>query len=511
MDARQFGGNPGGKMSEARETASAAAASAETEATAVTRSSGGSSVRWSGGAVLGRQLSQIICALVLARILGPDTYGLISAATVYVTFTTLLLDQGLAAALVQKPVLGRYTAGMVATANLACGLLFGLMTLVTAPLIAQFFHAPALADLLRVLGGGLIIKAAAITPRAMNLRRLSFRVIGLADIAGGVSGAALGIGAALLGAGIWSMAVQVLVTDAVIATWLLVRTRGTAPNWRFSELRSVLPFSLRIFGSNGLAFMSRNLDNILVGRFLGVLSLSLYSMAYRVLVIPVQMIGQTVNRVTFPMFSRLAGEPDRLRRAVIMVTEVLAFATVPVMALVAVGAPELIEAVLGPRWSATAPLLTILSVAGARETVLSITQSLMRARGAGRLILRYEVLATSVQISGIVIGLQFGLVGVAVGLTLAGFALTPVLLLIQRRLCGVRIRVQLQGIAAPVHASLWGAGAYLLVRQFVGGTWSTLMLGGIAYGVAAFGILFTIHRPALKRAAAAGREVARGR
>ena len=80
--------------------------------------SGGSSVRWSAIAVLGRQISQLLAALVLARVLGPDHYGVISAATIYVTLTTLVLDQGMAAALVQRPVISRALPGAVATANL---------------------------------------------------------------------------------------------------------------------------------------------------------------------------------------------------------------------------------------------------------------------------------------------------------------------------------------------------------------------------------------------------------
>jgi len=467
------------------------------------------SVRWSAGAVLGRQASQIVAALVLARVLGPQQYGVISAATVYVTLTTLLLDQGLAAALVQRPALTPRTPGAVATANLVFALLFAALTWVAAPWIAAFFRADALAGLVRVLGLGLILKAAAITPRAMNQRRLRFHVIGVADIVGGAAGSAAGIVAALEGAGTWALAVQVLLTDIAVAVVLLARTRGTKPNLALAELLTVLPFSLRIFGSNGLAYLSRNLDNVLVGRVLGVSALSLYSMAYRVLVIPVQMVGQTTNRVTFPLLSRLSSDRAALRATVARTTELLAFMAIPAMGLIAVASPELVLLVLGGKWSATAPVLTILCVAGARETVFSVTQSLMRAAGAGRLVLRYEVLAACVQLSGIVVGLQFGLIGVALGVTVAGFALSPVMLLIQRRLAGVRIRSQLMLIAAPAHAAVWGAAGYVGIGHLVawvdGGNLLKALVGTLAYVLIAFVVLLVAHRPAARRALVAGR------
>jgi len=457
--------------------------------------------------VLGRQLSQLLAALVMARVLGPGDYGVISAATVYVTLTMLLLDQGLAAAVVQRPVISRYLPGAVATLNLLTAALLATVTWFAAPAVADFFSAPELTGLLQILGLGLLLKGIAVTPRALQQRQLGFRTIGIADICGGVTGALAGVTAVLLGANIWSMAIQVLVTDAVIAAGLIAFTRGCAPNLQLEEVKSILPFSVRIFSSNALAFLSRNADNVLVGRFLGVNSLSLYSMAYRVLVIPVQMLGQTLNRVAFPIFSRLADQRERLAASLLKTTELLAFAAVPAMSLVAVAAPELVGLVLGQAWIATAPVLTILAIAGARETVFNVTGSLMRAQGRGKLIFRYEVLATVSQLGGIVIGLQFGLVGVALGLTAAGFLLTPVLLVIQRHLCGVKISSQLLRMAAPVHCSLWGVVAYLLVRWFGGAPLFTLLIGSGAFMLSALACLLLLHRPALRRALAGGREI----
>lgn len=457
--------------------------------------------------MVGRQAGQMLAALVIARVLGPETYGAISAATVYVTLTTLMLDQGLAPALVQRPRLTRGLAGAVATANLLAAAVLAGLTWILAPLIADFFAVPALTGLLRVLGFGLLLKALAITPRALQQRRLGFKNLAVADVTGGVLGAATGITAALLGAGIWSMAWQVLVTDAVIGLLLLVLTRGPRPTLRLRVMGIILPFSLRIFGSNSLAFLSRNSDNVLVGRFLGVEALSHYSMAYRVLVIPVQMIGQTVNRVSFPTFSRLSGDPDGLRRSVSRTMGLLAFAAIPTMCLVAVAAPQLVSLVLGPEWAPTAPVLMILAVAGARETVFNVTQSLMRACGAGRIILRYEILATTTQVAGILVGLQFGLVGVALGLTIAGFLLTPVLMIIQRRLSGIAVRSQLRTVAPAVHCSVWGAAAYSALTFTPIPDIVLLLLGSVAYLVVAGAVLLIVHRAASTTAMVAGLQI----
>ena len=451
----------------------------------------------------------MICALVVARVLGPETYGVISAATVYVLLTTLLLDQGLAVALVQRPNLSPRLPGAVAMANLVSAAVLAVLTWVAAPAVALFFSAPGLAELLRVLAVALVLKGVAITPRAMLQRRLAFPRLAVADVAGGLAGALAGITAALQGAGTWSLAWQVVTTDAVVAVIVVVAGRGARPNFDWAELRTVLPFSLRVFGSNALAYLSRNSDNILVGRFLGVEALSLYSMAYRVLVIPVQMIGQTVNRVSFPTLARLADQPQRMADQVLRTFELLAFAAIPSMGFAAVASPELVRLVLGDQWLPAAPLLSVLAVAGARETIFSLNHSVMRAKAAGTWILRYEFLATGAQVAGIVIGLKFGVMGVAIGYASVGFALTPVLLYMQSQLTGLSVKTQLGRLLPPVHATVWSVLGYLVVRLAGLPPLLTAVLGLVAFGGICIGTLLLAHRRPLGRVMAGVRSILR--
>ncbi len=459
----------------------------------------GRALKWSTVSVLTRQAAQILAALVLARILGPEHYGIVSSATIYVTLTALLLDQGLAAALVQRQQLRPTAAGAVATANLTSGVLLGLLTLAVAGLVADFFHTPDLQGLLLVLAVTMPLKAAAISPRAMQQRRLNLKTIALSDASGAVLGSAVGIAASLLGAQYWALAWQVIVADIVTATLLLLRTRGTRPNLNLTDVRELLPFGLRIFGTNALAFMSRNMDNILVGRYLGMSALSTYAMAYRVLVIPVQLIGQTTDRVSFPAMARMLDDPTRLQDFFRKLIGRLFALSAPAMALAAVASQEAVGVVLGPEWLQTVPVLSVLAIAGARETTMSATQSLMRARGEGGLILRYEILAAATQVTGIVIGLRWGVLGVALGYTISGFLLTPILMTIQRRLAQLPFRTQLHAYLPGAHAAAWGVLAYLLVRWTGWPQLAVLVVGSLAFLGAAYLVLTRVHPGVLNK------------
>ena len=193
------------------------------------------SVRWSLGAVLARQGFQMLCAVVLARILGPQSYGVIAAATVCISLVALVLDQGLSAALIQRPEVTRKMAGATATLNLLVAGVLAAATWSAAPWVSDFFGVGQLEPLLRLLAAAIPLKALAITPRAMLSRDLLLHRVGAADIAAAATGCAAGIGAALAGAGAWSMTYQVLTTDLVCGSLLLAASRGPLPTSRSAK------------------------------------------------------------------------------------------------------------------------------------------------------------------------------------------------------------------------------------------------------------------------------------
>ena len=441
--------------------------------------------RWTAGSTVARQALQVAAAVVLARLLGPQTYGLISVATLFTVVSTLILDQGLASALIQRPVLGRTLPGAVATLNLVVGAVLAGLTWILAPSIAGFFGAPDLPPLLRALALGLTIKAAAIVPRAMLTRELDFRTVGRAEILGAVVGTAAGVTAGFAGAGAFAFVIMTVLTDIAVLAALLVGGPRHPPNLHLRQVGEILPFSLRVFGTNIIAAFSRNTDNVLVGRYLGVTQLSFYGMAYRVLVLPVQLIGQTAARLMFPLLSREAGDQHALARRLLVCTQLLATATVPVMAWLACAAHQLVPIVLGPQWQPTAAIISVLALAGAREAVYYVTPSLMKATGNAALNLRFEIASTLIQVTGIVIGLRFGVVGVAAGYALAGLAVTPILLLVQRRLTALSVRRQLGALIPPIVCGAAGAAAYLAVAAIAGSPWVALVGGSAGYVVAA--------------------------
>jgi PST family polysaccharide transporter len=474
------------------------------------RGKGARGVRDSAIALIGRQLLIIGFSLVLARILGPGSYGIVAQANIYMAFTTLLLDQGLTPALISRTSIDRRMVGAAAAVNLLMAFFLLLITLPLAPIIADFLATPELMAVLPVMAIGLLVKGASIVPRMLLTRRFRFGVIAVAEIASAAVGGVLGVVLAMGGFDFWAVVAQLMVTDVVALLFMLFGARPPLPNLRLTALRGTIGFGVRVFGGNFLSFASRNVDNLLVGKLFGTASLAQYSLAYRVLLTPVQMIGQAVTRVLFPALARERDVPGAGARLIRRSTSTIAFLAFPLMLFAAAASFDGVEVVLGPEWAPAAPVLAVLAVTGARQAVTSVNAPVLLGYARADIHLRFNLVAATVQILGMIVGAGWGMLGVAVGYTVAGILLTPLIFWIQRHLAGITVRTQLGAILPAAHASLWAYIAYALLYATELLPLPRLLLGFLLYGIVYFVVMLACHRVALRDSVANVLAVVRG-
>ena len=310
--------------------------------------------------------------ILLARLVGPEAFGIVAEAIVYIGIVGLLLDQGFSSALIQRPRVEPDMPGAVVSVNLAVGAVLMLLTIAVASGWADFMGTPELTLVLIFLAPTLLLRSACVTPRAMLLRNMSFRTIAAIDVTAAVAGGALGVTVALLGASYWALVVQIITTDVVMLLMLLLLRVGIRPNRQFERLREIMAFSWRAFTAGLLInSVSRNIDNLLVGKFQGPEALAFYGLAYRLLLLPVQLLSMTVGGVLFPAFSRRAEDLAHIRSELTRATRTLAALVLPAMALVAAAAPQLVAILFGDAWEPAVPIVQVLAIVGAvrRSTI----------------------------------------------------------------------------------------------------------------------------------------------
>ena len=457
-----------------------------------------SGMRWSGISVIGREVSRTTFTIILARLVGPDDFGIVAQAMVYVNIVSLLLDQGFSSALIQRKQIEPDMPGAVVSVNLAIGAALTAVTIAIAPLWASFMRAPQLLLVLVVLAPKLLILAGTITPRAMLIRSMEFRKIGIADSVAAMSGGALGLIVALAGGDYWAVVVQIVSTDVVLLLALLALGAGCWPNLHFRQVRDIAAFSGRAFAAGLLInSVSRNIDNLLVGRFQGPQALAFYGLAYRLLLLPVQLAGITVGHVLFSAFARLADDLTSLGAEMARATRALAALSLPAMALMAAAAPQLVAVIFGPQWEPAIPIVQVLAIAGALQAIYQPTTTPLVLGGLGRakLNLRYAWLTTVVATLGIVAGLPYGPFGVAVGYSAATGLLVPVEWLIRRYLLGMTLRGQIASLMPAAHVAIWVAAVYLVIAATIPGhELLVLALGAVMAGCTGAAVLRLVHR-----------------
>jgi O-antigen/teichoic acid export membrane protein len=367
---------------------------------------------------------QTASTVVLARLLTPADFGLIAMVTAVIGFLRLFSHLGLSMATVQKAEITRDQVSTLFWINTAFGAMVALLVVSCAPLVAWFYGDPRLAPVTMVLGSAFILGGMTVQHAAMLNRNMRFLAIGVVEVISTATGIAAAIIAGLAGAGYWSLVFLPLVTAAtsMLGTWIAFPWIPGRPK-RGVGTRSMLRFGGNITAFNTVNYFARNADNILIGKFLGSTALGFYSKAYGLLMLPISQVRAPLFRVAIPTLSRLQSDPERYRSYYVKMLQILAFITFPMVMFLGGFADEIILLVLGPQWTPAAPIFTILAFAAFLQPVDSTSGIVMTTRGLTTRYFRLGSTVAVVLVASFVIGLPWGVTGVALSYTIANYLL----------------------------------------------------------------------------------------
>ena len=444
--------------------------------------SAATTIRWSFLGLGARIAAQTLSAFVIARLLGPHLYGVVGLATVYVSLMTLLLTQGMGQSLVKAVRPSPVDFGTVHLTSLGTTALLAGVTVALAGPVADYFDAPELGPMLAALALGLVLKAETVVPQARLVRDLRFGVLARAESVSSLFGAALGIGATLLGADVWGYVILTISTDAVLLVMVLGSAGGSPWRWSRHSFRTMLGFTSSVTGTQLIGFLARNADNLLVARVLGNAALGYYLIAYRLMRLPITTIVMVVSRALFPHFSRYRDDSARLSGNFLAATRAMALLSIPLMALVLVFAEEIIGLLFGQRWDPAVLPTQILCVAAMVQTLTSMMTPAMLATGHEKEQLRWTASSTVVMLAGFAVSVRFGIAAVALAYTLVSLLFFPLAVRLMCRAVGTTTRRYLDAVRPGVELGLVtfaaGAGIRQLFESGGASAAAKLLLGG---------------------------------
>lgn len=374
----------------------------------------------------GKTLIQVASTVVLARMLTPADFGLVAMITAIVGVADLVRDFGLTGAIIQAKQLSERMWMSVMWLSVALGIGLTAIIAVSAPLIAMLYGEERLIPLTLAIAPILLINGLSMPMQARVQRDLKFGTLANIDVVSMLCGVVLGIAAAAMGWGVWSLIVMSGAGQLyrLIALWVASRPKFGRP-YISREVVPLVTTGGSIFGVQLLNYAAKNADNVIIGQQMGPAALGQYSRAYALYLLPMQQLNGTLGRVALPVLSKLQDDGDRYRRYIRGALMIIGYLTIPVYAVAAAVSSPLIAILLGPGWEQAATIFSLLAIAGIAQSIGSVLGWLYITLGRAHRQLVYYLVTRPMVIGGYFLGIWWA--GVE-GLALVYGLLTLVLL-----------------------------------------------------------------------------------
>lgn len=367
----------------------------------------------------GGQLTQLVLTVaynaILARLLSPHDFGIVAMAMVAAGLLQIFKSAGLSTATIQRENITRAQVSNLFWINVAIGCAAMLAMAATAPMVASFFHQPELVSVSVALSVGFLLEGVIVQHMAILSRQMRFTLVAGLDLSCTAAGSLVGVIMALTNWGYWSLVGATLSTGAfrVTAVWSLSRWRPERPTRR-NGTGSLVKFGADLTLVGVVYAVSRGCDALLIGRFIGIDAVGLYSRATALVTRPLERLLAPVYAVIVPALSRLQSEPERYRKVFIQVFDGVAIVSFGLTGLVFPLADPLVRVILGDKWDAAIPIFAALTLAFLSRPLATATSWLYTSQGRGRDLLVTACIEATLIVGAFLGGLPFGATGVAV-------------------------------------------------------------------------------------------------
>lgn len=368
-------------------------------------------------------LFRLVVIGVMARYLTPTDFGIVAAAMIVVSVLDLEGALGIAPALIQRKTLEpRHLETGFALCLLLSPLMAGTLYL-TSPVIADLLSIPQSVDALRVLSAILFLRTIASSSEAQLYRGMHFAKITLTQLASFVLGyGVIGLTLALSGFGYWALVYAELAQAVICAcAFTYYAPPPKKLGWDGSAAAELFRFGMTLSGAKLVRQVIFSVDQAIVARFFGAASLGFYTRATGTTFRPINALGSAIESVLFPMISAVQDDRERVRGVFIRGLAIYAIFVAPVVLSTAILAYEIVMVMLGPGWEQTAYLIQLLAVGFFFRTANRLCATVLKSRGRAFWLLLLQIEHGIIVVLCLIVGMQYGLAGIAIGASVAQF------------------------------------------------------------------------------------------
>ncbi|MBV9559044.1 MAG: lipopolysaccharide biosynthesis protein [Bradyrhizobium sp.] len=362
----------------------------------------------------GNAAFQIVAAIVLARLLAPEDFGLVAIITVLTSFAPLLIDFGLLDATAQRSRITPAQVSGLFWVSSGIGLMVAVVVAACSPLIAWLYGEPRLQPIAMCVAVTFVLSGMSNQHFALLRRTMQFGRIGRIQLVATLAGTSIGIIVALCGYGYWALVLRPITTSVcvVLGAWSACRWRPGAPVFD-DDVRSMVRFGLHVVGFTVAYTLSRAVDRIALGLFYRPEQVGYYQTAMNLYENSIYSVLNQTHAVGSSALSKLQSNPAALRQKYEAALSMLAFFLMPLAAILSVAANDLTVILLGEKWRAAGSLLSIIALRGISHVVEGSQGWLHLSIGRADRWQKWGIVTLLAQVLAVAIGLPFGPTGVA--------------------------------------------------------------------------------------------------
>ncbi len=370
---------------------------------------------WGGGGAFLRLFMQMAAQIVLARLLGPEQYGLFAMSVVVMSFSAFFSDIGMAYGLIQRKSLDDTHIRFVFAWQIVLGVLVaGLLVVLSSPL-AVFFREPRLEAIILALAPVALLQAAGAVSLNLLKRELDFKALQIAQTVAYFLGyVCLGVPLAFAGAGVWSLVVAWGV-QSLLSFLLMYRTarHPLVPLFRHPDAFSMGHFGGTVLLTNLTNWLIGNIDRAVVARTLSSTSVGLYANAYNLVNTPSSTILGFMQPVLYSACARVQDDPQRIRKAYLMLMAGIALVVMPVFVSMAAVSNTLVLALYGQHWAPAGEVLQPIALAMPIALLWGITTPVLWNTGRATLEFKMQLPLAGLWLIGALWAVQHSLATMA--------------------------------------------------------------------------------------------------
>lgn len=347
----------------------------------------------------------LLVSAILSRLLQPEEFGIVAISLVFISFFSMVTDIGIGPAIVQNKDLTKDDINHIFTITIyAAAVLSGIFAL-SAHAIAKYYNTEILENICKILSVCLFFSIANIVPKSILLKNKEFRFIGLRTIAIQFFSGLLAVGAAFKAFGIYSLLVTPILTAVLsfivnfYANPLIFKLHIT-----FEGFKKIYSFSAYQFLFTVINYFSRNLDNLMVGKYLGLNSLGYYEKSYRLMMLPLSNISFVLTPVMHPILSNYQNNIPHLTSIYKKIFRFLSFVALPLSSYLFFTSKELILLIFGEQWGQSIPIFRVLSVSVGFQIIVASAGAIFQATNNTKLLFVDGTLSTMVTVTCILLG-----------------------------------------------------------------------------------------------------------